>query len=370
MAEKKYYLSSSPHFSMKGSTFAIMLCVIVSLLPECISGILVFGWRSLLVILTGALSAVAFEALFQLCTKQRITVSNMSAALSGILLALVCPPTIPLWMVVLGSAVAMIVAKGIFGGIGSNVFNPALTGRAFLVISFPAAMASSWLNPVKEAASSAVEAGAASAMDAVSSATVLSQVKAGTLENFDFYQYFLGNRAGCIGETSILLISISLLFLIVSRIIDWRTPVSMVGTFVVCTFLSSISKGLNQALYDVAVGVFAGGLLFGATFMATDYATSPVTRPGRLVFGAGCGLITFLIRRFGGYPEGVMFSILIMNAVAPFLNNLTVRSYGYGKKGSRKPDVSKITMEFDLRNCNLTEGSAEGEAKGKGEGNE
>ena len=349
MAQNGYYLSSSPHFSMKLSTQMIMLCVILSLIPECISGIVVFGFRSLLVILTAALSAVCAEALFQVCTKQKITVKNLSAALSGVLLALVCPPTIPLWMVALGSVVAMVVAKGLFGGIGSNVFNPALTGRAFLVISFPGAMGASWLLP-KTAVKAGLEASGAAggAFDAITSATVLSRVKGGTLEDFNFMQYFLGNRAGCIGETSILLILISFLFLLVSHIIDWRAPVSMVLTFVCCTFLASISRGLNAAALDVLTGVLTGGLLFGAVFMVTDYATAPVTKPGRIVFGAGCGLITFLIRKFGTYPEGVMFSILIMNSVAPFLNNLTVRSYGYGKKGNQKPDVSKIEKEFVL----------------------
>ena len=375
MAQNGYYLSSSPHFSMKLSTQKIMLCVILSLIPECISGIVFFGFRSLLVILTAVLSALASEALFQLCTKQKITVNNLSAALSGLLLALVCPPTIPLWMVCLGSFVAMVIAKGLFGGIGSNVFNPALTGRAFLVISFPAVMGASWLNPLSttktagtiagavgdtladsasaasDALSSLADASASGALDALSSATILSKVKAGTLENFDFMGYFLGSRAGCIGETSILLILISFLFLFIMHIVDWRAPLSMVATFSVCTFFAGLSKGLSLAGQDVLIGLLTGGIIFGAAFMVTDYATTPVTKPGRLVFGFGCGLITFLIRKFGTYPEGVMFSILIMNTVAPFLNNLTVRSYGYGKKGNRKPDVSKITMEFDLKNA-------------------
>ena len=160
--------------------------------------------------------------------------------------------------------------------------------------------------------------------------------------------YFLGNRAGCIGETSVLLIVLSFIFLAVVRIIDWRAPLAMVGTVAVCTFLSGLGNGFTSALNDVVVALLTGGLLFGATFMITDYATSPITAPGRLVFGAGAGLITFLIRKFGGYPEGVMFSILIMNAVAPHLNNLTDRMYGYGKKGNRKPEAAKINMEFDL----------------------
>ena len=185
-------------------------------------------------------------------------------------------------------------------------------------------------------------------MDAISSATTLSQIKAGTLDNIDMLQYFVGNRAGCIGETSILLILIAFVFLLLIHVIDWRAPVAMVGTVVVCTFLAGLGNGVAAAGKDVVIALLTGGLIFGATFMITDYATAPVTKPGRLVFGAGAGMITFLIRKFGGYPEGVMFSILIMNAVAPHLNNLTSRMYGYGKKGHRRPESAKINMEFDL----------------------
>ena len=232
-------------------------------------------------------------------------------------------------MVVLGALVAMVVAKGLFGGIGSNVFNPALTGRAFMFISFPAAMGACWFNPE---------------IDAVSGATILSQIKNGAVTATpDLYmQYFLGNRAGCIGETSILLILISFLFLFSTHIIDWRAPVAMVATTALCTLVSG---------GDVLLALLTGGLLFGATFMVTDYATAPLTGYGRLVFGFGCGLITFLIRKLGGYPEGVMFSILIMNCFTPFLNNLTRRMYGYGKKGNRRPASPDRVQEFDVSNA-------------------
>ncbi|MCQ2240193.1 RnfABCDGE type electron transport complex subunit D [Treponema sp.] len=329
MSENKIYLSSSPHFTEGLSTQKVMLMVIISMLPECIAGVMFFGAAALVRILVSVAACVAFEGLYQKITKQKIRIANLSAVVSGILLALVIPSTTPVWMVVLGALVAMVVAKGLFGGIGANVFNPALTGRAFMFISFPAAMGACWFNPE---------------IDAVSGATILSQIKNGAVTATpDLYmQYFLGNRAGCIGETSILLILISFLFLFATHIIDWRAPVAMVATTAICTLVSG---------GDVLLALLTGGLLFGATFMVTDYATSPLTGYGRLVFGFGCGLITFLIRKLGGYPEGVMFSILIMNCFTSFLNNLTRRMYGYGKKGNRRPAPANKVQEFDVANA-------------------
>lgn len=316
--DNKIYVSSSPHFNFKCSTQMIMGTVLFALLPEIIMGIVLFGLPALVRILVSVASCVLFEFLFQKITKQKIVIANLSACVTGVMMALVCPPTAPVWMFVVGAAVAMIVAKGLFGGIGSNVFNPALTGRAFMFLSFPAAMGASWMTPKT----------LGGAVDAVSSATTLSAIKAGTfaIEDGTLWQYFIGNRAGCIGETSTLLILISFAFLLLAHIIDWRAPVAMVGTVAVCSLIAG---------ENLAMSLMTGGLMFGATFMVTDYATAPVTKKGRLVFGFGCGLITFLIRKFGGYPEGVMFSILIMNSVAPFLNNLTARKYGYGKKEAK-----------------------------------
>ncbi len=320
----KIHVSSSPHFNLKCSTPMIMGTVLFALLPEIIMGIVLFRWAALIRILVSVASCVLFEFLFQKITKQKIVISNLSACVTGVMLALVSPPTAPVWMFIVGAAVAMIFAKGLFGGIGSNVFNPALTGRAFMFLSFPAAMGASWLTPKT-----------ISAVDAISSATTLSAMKAGTfvMQDNTLWQYFIGNRAGCIGETSTLLILISFAFLALAHIIDWRAPVAMVGTVAVCSSIAG---------ENLAMSLMTGGLMFGATFMVTDYATAPLTKKGRLIFGFGCGLITFLIRHFGGYPEGVMFSILIMNSVAPFLNNLTARKYGYGKKAGRPADSSNI----------------------------
>ena len=321
--DNKLYVSSSPHFNFKCSTQMIMGTVLFALLPEIIMGIVLFRWAALIRILVSVVSCVLFEFLFQKVTKQKVVIANLSACVTGVMMALVCPPTAPVWIFVVGAAVAMIVAKGLFGGIGSNVFNPALTGRAFMFLSFPAAMGASWLTPKT-----------ISAVDAVSSATTLSAIKAGTfvMQDDTLWNYFIGNRAGCIGETSTLLILISFAFLLLAHIIDWRAPVAMVGTVAVCSLIAG---------ENLAMSMMTGGLMFGATFMVTDYATAPITKKGRLVFGFGCGLITFLIRKFGGYPEGVMFSILIMNSVAPFLNNLTARKYGYGKKAGRPADAKE-----------------------------
>ena len=224
MNGNRFYLSSSPHFTLGNSTQKIMLTVIVALLPECIWGIVMFGLKALISILVSVLSCVVFELLFQLCTKQKIVISNLSAVVTGIMLSLVCSPLVPWWLLVLGSAVSIIVAKGLFGGIGANVFNPALTGRAFLFISFPALMGSKWLTPsfIPDFTSSGkfinktVEI-ANGAVDAFTSATPLSLISKPDF-NFDlqtFFEYFLGFKSGCTGEISILLILISFVFLLV-----------------------------------------------------------------------------------------------------------------------------------------------------------
>lgn len=319
------YLSSSPHFASGLNTTKIMMVVIISMLPLCGYGIYLFGIPALVTILVSVASCVLFEALFQKLTKQTIRIKDLSAVVTGIMLALVSPPamgTLPnIWRLVLGAFFAIVVAKGFFGGIGANVFNPALIGRAFMVVSFPVPM-TTWSNP--RAANIAADA-VSKATDAVSSATVLSSIKAGTFtaSSSDYLNFFWGNRGGCIGETSSFLILVAFAFLCLVKVIDWRATVAMVGTVLIATLISG---------GDVLMALFSGGLLFGAVFMITDYATSPITKRGKLIFGFGCGLITFLIRKFSGYPEGVMFSILIMNSVVPFLNRLIGKKYGFVKK--------------------------------------
>lgn len=306
---KQYYLSSSPHFSGRFTTRTIMLCVIGALILPAATGIVLFGAPAAITIATSVISCVIFEALFQKLTHQKITINDCSAIVTGLMLACVLPPSLPIWMTILGALFGIVVAKGFFGGIGSNVFNPALTGRAFLFVSFPAAMGS-WTAP----------------FDGVSSATLLAGDTI-TKGNLSYLDLFLGNRAGCIGETGALFILAAFVFLLALHIIDWRAPVAMIAVVAATSLLAG---------HDVLTALMSGGVLFGAVFMTTDYATTPQTKAGRLLFGAGCGLITFLIRQFGGYPEGVMYSILIMNILTPFLNKLISRRYGAAKGRAHK----------------------------------
>lgn len=327
------FLSSSPHYGTAFTTKKTMLTVIASLVPVAAWGVYLFGIPALLVLSTSVISCVVFEALFRKVTGQDIRVGDFSAVITGLLLGMVVSPATPLWMIVLGAFFAIVVGKEFFGGLGANVFNPALIGRAFLFVSFAQPM-STWVSP-----------STGLFPDAVTSATPLSYLKsaegavrsAGEIADMTgffspvevYINLFFGNRGGCIGESAIFLLFLAFIFLLVTRVISWRAPVAMMVTTIAVTALAGI---------DPVLTLFSGGLVFGAVFMTTDYATSPVTPLGRLVFGAGCGLITGLIRVFGGFPEGVMFSILIMNALVPFLNRLIPRKYGMvpASKGAKK----------------------------------
>ncbi|ULQ60781.1 RnfABCDGE type electron transport complex subunit D [Brucepastera parasyntrophica] len=320
------YLSSSPHILTPIATRHIMLVVVLTLLPIAVYGVYLYGMPALVQILTAVISCVAFESLFRFIMKKDIRAGDFSAVITGLLLSMTLPPAIPVWMTITGSFFSIIIAKEFFGGLGANVFNPALSGRAFMFVSFSAAM-SKWIAP--------------RTMDAVSSATMLGRMtnpegsvlsiseivqNSGFDSKADLYwRYFTGERSGCIGESAIILILIAFFVLLVTKVIDWRAPVAMVATAVLVSWIAG---------YDPLLVLLSGGLLFGAVFMTTDYTTSPVTPWGRILFGAGCGLITAFIRIFGGYPEGVMFSILIMNSLVPFLNRIIPRKYGWqpGKK--------------------------------------
>lgn len=303
-----YHLSSSPHIAGNFTTRKAMLCVIGALIPAAATGVVLFGLSAACTIAVSVVSCVVFEALFQKLVHKPVTVRDCSAVVTGLMLACVLPPALPVWMTVLGALFAVVVAKGFFGGLGANVFNPALSGRAFLFVSFPAAMGS-WITP----------------FDGASGATMLASQTI-TAGSHSYADLLLGNRAGCIGETSALFIIAAFIFLTAVRVIDWRAPVTMIATVAVLSLCAG---------HDPAAALMAGGVLFGAVFMTTDYATAPQTKIGRLLFGAGCGLITFLIRQFGGYPEGVMYSILIMNILTPFLNKLVSRRYGVSHKKER-----------------------------------
>ncbi len=329
--KNEIYISPAPHFAVPVTTKHTMFIVIAALLPIAAYGVWLFGFPALVTIVAAVASTVAFETLFRLITKQDVRAGDLSAALSGLLLAMVLPPTTPVWMTVLGGLFAMVVAKEFFGGLGANVFNPALSGRAFLFVSFATPM-TTWIAP-----------SLGKAADAVTSATPLSFIKPaegavktaaqiaekmGFSSSGDLYlSYFMGARGGCIGESAIFLIALAFVLLVVTRIIDWRAPVAMIATACAVTWIAGI---------DPLLTLLSGGLAFGAVFMATDYATSPVTPIGRLVFGAGCGLITALVRVFGGYPEGVMFSILIMNSLVPFLNKIISRKYGWVRPAKKE----------------------------------
>ena len=328
-------LQSSPHIASPVDSKTLMRNMLIALAPISIFGIVIFGLPALLNIIVATVSAIAGESLFRLITKQPIRAKDLSAGVSGLLLALVIPPNTPYWMTAIGAVFAVIVAKEFFGGLGANIFNPALIGRAFMVMSFPAAL-TTWRIPV-------LPVGAAFTADVITGATPLAITKMGAgisgvgkslveagLSVSDSYwpvikTLFYGFRAGCTGETSIFLMLCASLFLLVTKTIDWRTPVCMITSGFLFALL--FWQDIGFALYSV----LSGGLVFGAVFMATDYVTSPITSRGKILFGIGAGLITMLIRRWGTYPEGVCFSILIMNGVTPFLNKLLSKKYGYVK---------------------------------------
>lgn len=308
MLETEVVVSASPHIRTGLTTERIMWMVVIALLPAAFAGVIFFGGWSLLVILCSVLSAVLTEAAVEILLKRPVTVKDGSAAVTGLLLALTLPPTVPLLLPVLGAAFAIAIGKQVFGGLGFNPLNPALIGRAFLLASWPDLM-TKWKWP---AASFAWLEGQA---DAVASATVLGLAKEGAAVQLPVLQMFLGKMSGSLGETSALALLAGGLFLLAYQIIDWRIPTGYLGTVILLSFLMG-ENPLFQLL--------AGGLLLGAFFMATDYVTTPVTPKGRLIFGIGCGLLTILIRKYGGFPEGVCYSILLMNVTTPLLDRWTV----------------------------------------------
>jgi len=329
-------LQSSPHIASPVNSTALMRNMLIALSPVSIFGIVIFGLPALLNIVIAIVSAIAGESLFRLIIKQPVRAKDLSAGVSGLLLALVLPPNTPYWMTAIGAVFAVIVAKEFFGGLGANIFNPALIGRAFMVMSFGAAL-NRWPMPnqpffIADAITGATPLGITKIGNGISSVGK-SFVEAGLSASDSYWStmktLFFGFNSGCIGETSIFLCLTSFLFLLVTKTIDWRTPVCMIGS----GFLFSLLfwQDLGFAFYSV----LSGGLVFGAVFMATDYVTSPITEKGKILFGIGAGLITMLIRKWGSYPEGVCFSILIMNTAVPFLNKLLSKKYGFVKKGGK-----------------------------------
>ncbi len=299
-------VSPSPHLKDRVSVRLIMFTVVVALLPASACGVYLFGLHALWVILVSVASALISEFLGYRAMGKKFTMDG-SAVITGLLLALCLPPTVPLWMPVVGSSFAILVGKCAFGGLGQNLFNPALVGRAFLSLSWPALM-TTWVSP----------------FEGVSTATPLGTWKAGGGDT-SLSALFLGNVAGCIGETSALAILLGGILLIAFRYIDWKTPLSYIGTVGLLMFL------LGE---DPLFHMLAGGLFLGAFFMATDYVTTPLTGKGRVIFGLGAGLLVVVIRMYGGMPEGVTYSILIMNAFTPLIDRYT-RPRVYGTVGKK-----------------------------------
>ncbi len=290
---KKLIVSSSPHIHGPDTTSSIMLDVIIALMPASIYGVILFGWRAALIIAVSVLSAIISEFICNKITKKENSLGDLSAVVTGLLLALNVPSTLPVWMAALGSAIAIIIVKQMFGGLGHNFANPAMTARIVLMVSFPAAM-TKYLEPI---------------VGAQTEATPLADPA-----GFTFRNLLLGEHSGAIGEVNALLLIIGGLYLISRKVISPIIPASFIGT----VFLMSWVLGANPIS-----AVLSGGLLLGAIFMATDYVTSPTFRLGKLIFGIGCGIITVVIRLYAALPEGVSYAILLMNLFVPYINSLT-----------------------------------------------
>ena len=316
MAQMKYFyeltISSSPHAHSPVTTQTIMRDVLIALVPAMLGSIYFFGFRSLLVTLVSAAACVFFEWGFCKIRKLHCKTYDLSAVVTGVLLAFVCPVTIPYWTIILGDFFAIVLVKMLFGGLGKNIVNPALAGRAFL-FSWPVLM-SNWVKVGFDNA-----AGLLSTADAVTAATPMSAMHQGALPEESILDMFLGNIGGCIGETSALLLIIGFVYLLYRKVITARIPLAYIGTVAILAFL--FPQG-NDRIAWMAAQVFGGGLMLGAIFMATDYVTSPLTKLGQIVYGIGCGVITILIRYFGGYSEGVTYAILCMNACAVLLDKI------------------------------------------------
>ena len=301
MMKELLTVSSSPHLRHSDTTRGIMADVLIALMPAAVWGCIIFGTRALLVLVTCVAVAVLSEFIWTKALKKPLTVGDLSAAVTGLLLGLNLPPSIPLWMAAVGSIAAIIVVKQMFGGIGCNFANPAIAARIILLVSFPSAM-TTFTEPVS---------------DAVTSATPLA-AESGT---YTFKALFFGLHGGSIGEVSAFLLLVGGLYLLIRRVISPIIPLGFIGTVAVLTLISG---------GNIAESVFGGGLILGAVFMATDYTTSPTTAAGKLIFAAGCGIITFIIRRFGALPEGVSYSILLMNILVPHINRFTLsKPFGY-----------------------------------------
>lgn len=312
------------------STSSLMKDVLVALMPASIWGIYVFGLRAAIVLLLSVVSCVLFEMLTQLILRRPVTVSDCSAAVTGLLLGLNLSSGVPFYIPVVGAAFAIIVVKQLFGGLGKNIMNPALAARVFLMLAWSNSMASTYPAAYDR-----------KIVDVVASATPLDALKTGSMQGIDLLDLFLGKHGGCIGEVSVLMLLIGGLYLLLRGVIRWHIPVAMIGTVALITFALPMPIGMDATLMErlsfCAASVCSGGLMIGAFFMATDYVTSPVTSWGRIIYAVGAGLITVFIRYFGGLDEGVSFAILIMNALVWYLDMATKpRVYGKSRREKKK----------------------------------
>lgn len=317
------FVSVSPHVKNDKTTAGIMWTVVACLTPPLVLSVFIFGFQTLMITLVSVASCVATEAVSEKMLGRPITIKDGSAVITGLLLAYVIPPGVPLWMPILGAVMAIFVTKVIMGGLGFNIFNPALIGRAFLVATYPVAMTTAWLVPIRDAA---IFRHMGSGVDAMSTATPLYVLKhqgmAAMMDQFGsmqsiYFDFFLGFRPGCIGETSGLLLLAGGLFLIYKKYITWHIPLSIIASTAALTW---VFGGEKMFTGDPVLSVLSGGLLLGAFFMATDYVTSPTQKKGQVIFGMGIGFLTVLIRLKGGYPEGVCYAILLMNPLTPALD--------------------------------------------------
>jgi len=316
-------VSISPHLKSRESVQKIMWTVVACLMPPLLLSVFIFGFQTLIITAVSVASCIATEAVSQRLLHRPVTIRDGSAVITGLLLAYVIPPGVPYWLPFLGAVIAIFVTKQLMGGIGFNIFNPALIGRAFLVATYPVAMTSAWLSPIGDAS---IFKYLGTGVDAVSAATPLYVLKhygmSALLEKFGslstiYGNFFLGWRPGCIGETSVLLLLIGGLFLLYKGYITWHIPLSV---FVSVGFFTWVFGGEGFFSGNPLLAMISGGVPLGAIYMATDYVTSPNDRRAQLVFGAGIGALTVLIRLKGGYPEGVAYAILLMNTLTPALN--------------------------------------------------
>ena len=298
---EKLIVSSSPHLHTKTTTQSIMRDVLIALSPATVAGAVLFGWKALLIIAMCVGTSVLSEFLFNLICKKKQTIGDLSAVVTGLLLALSLPTKASVWHCIVGAAFAIVVVKCLFGGIGCNFANPAVTGRVFIFIAFASGVGGGSVTNFQST-------------DLVAGATPLEAVKNGATDALpSLLDMLLGNRAGAIGETCAIALVLGFIYLVVRKVISWHTPVIYVGTVFLLSLL--IKQDITVALYQV----LGGGLLIAAIFMATDYVTTPINKYGKMVFALGCGIITVLIRFWGSYPEGVSFAILLMNILSPYI---------------------------------------------------